>query len=96
MMIFNVETHGDIQRWSRVFEPGPGPQEKQVHYTDFCWLQNYFGKISKRDTLTFSRYRAIRQHIVKILLRRPAAGAELTVLLARAQRAKILSQNGRF
>jgi hypothetical protein len=71
------------QRWSRFFEPGPGPQEKQVYYTDFCRLQNYFGKISKRDTLTFSRYCPIRQHIiVKILLRRPPAGAELTILFA--------------
>ena len=70
------------QRCSRVFEPGQGPQEKQVCYTDFCRLQSYFGKISKRDTLISSRYRPIRQHIVNILLRRPVAGAELTILLA--------------
>ena len=45
------------QRWSRVFEPAQGPQKKQVYYTDCCRLQHYFGKISKRHTLNFSRYR---------------------------------------
>ena len=70
------------QRWSRVFEPAQGPQKKQDYYTDFCRLQHYFGTISKRDTLKFRRYRPIMQRIVKILLLRPGAGAELTILLA--------------
>ena len=71
-----------VQRWSRLFEPAQGPQKKQAYHTNFCRLQHYFRKISKTDTLTFSRYHPIRQLIVKILLCRPVAGTEMTILLA--------------
>ena len=45
------------QRWSRVFEPAQGSQRKQVYYTDFVGYKTIRAKLSKKDTLTFSRYR---------------------------------------